>query len=159
MTGCDVPEFMAHHPCKLGFIIEIGQNASCQVEIASGHGKGVDDRGIHDLQLVREIRPVRKPRQLMTHVIEISIQLLILIDTVFFSHLGVCLFSEFNFIRIAQEHELRSPAHRIRRTGTGQQEKHQNRSQNHSLDAFAFHFTSPLLLHHSWRGLGMFSSS
>ena len=97
----DVTDLVAEHAGQLRLVVEERQDAARQVDVAAGKRERVDRRLVHDREVPRQLRTLRRAREPHADALDVPLQLGIVVDAHLPPDLGVHLLTE-----------LRSPAPR-----------------------------------------------
>jgi hypothetical protein len=105
---------MSQNACQFGLAVQIGQEASGDVNVTTGQGEGIDKRLIEHHVLVLDAGTVRCPGKALTDIIDMTLKGWVLIPPILPEHFSMGFSS--HFISIAVNHDFPLLGNRVYRT-------------------------------------------
>ncbi len=131
MACGDVPDLVPEHAHELRFVVEIRQDAACDVDVPAGKRKGVDRGRIDNGKAPGQIRPLRAFREAHPELLHVPLQGVVFVQAHFLAHLRVELAAHADFLRFAHQREFALARHRVGRAGSRQDDRKENRWKFH----------------------------
>src|SRR5438046_2222360 len=105
----DVADLVAYHAAELGLGVQVGQDATGDVDVAAGEGEGVDHRIVHDVEGPRQVGSLRGGREPRAELLDPALPRGVGVEPDGRGDLLVVVAAHRDLLRLADQHELPRP--------------------------------------------------